>query len=423
MKSITYILVILAVSLFTFTACDRENMDFGNETDAYGQIQLSSMKLSVDVNATPLSRAVSVDASNYIVGIYSKDGSTLISEWKYSEMPEIFQLKVGEYQVIAHSPNADAAAFDEPYCEGSVSFAITKDQVTNLETVKCTLHSIVVTIKYEDAFKELLGEEVNIVVKVNKQDNESLNFTKDETRSGYFRGMETDNVVDVSFLGTIDGEDEVPINKSYSGIAIGSQLIITYVLKDANGDPGSGGEANVALRVDTRCEVKNLDGSVLPNKEPGIEDFPSDGDKEPEKEVPTITGDGFNIANALTVDENLETLNVKLAAPAGLSHVFISIESDNPEFQEAVNLMFELNEENSIFDLAEPKEGTQKDNLNLLKFPIEDAIKEKRTVDFDISGFLSALRGFPGNHKFKIQVVDANEETASATLTLVVPRS
>ena len=265
MKSITYILVMLAVSLFTFTACDRENMDFGNETDAYGQIQLSSMKLSVDVNATPLSRAASVDASNYIVGIYSKDGNTLISEWKYSEMPEIFQLKVGEYQVIAHSPNADAAAFDEPYCEGSVSFAITKDQVTNLETVKCTLHSIVVTIKYEDAFKELLGEEVNIVVKVNKQDNASLKFTKDETRSGYFRGMETDNVVDVSFLGTIDGEDEVPINKSYSGIAIGSQLIITSVLKDANGDPGSGGEANVALRVDTRCEVKNLDGSVLPD--------------------------------------------------------------------------------------------------------------------------------------------------------------
>lgn len=423
MKSITYILVILAVSLFTFTACDRENMDFGTETDAYGQVQLSSMKLFVDVNATPLSRAASVDASNYIVGVYSKDGGTLISEWKYSEMPEIFQLKVGEYQVIAHSPNADAAAFDEPYCEGSVSFAITKDQVTNIETVKCTLHSIMVTIKYEDAFKELLGENVNIAVKVNKLNTELLNFTKDETRSGYFRGMETNNVVDVNFLGTIDGEDEVSIKKSYSGIAIGSQLIITYVLKDANGDPGTGGEANVALRVDTRCEVKNLDGSVLPDKEPEIDDFPSDGDKEPEKEVPTITGDDFNIAKALTVDESLETLNVKLAAPAGLSHVFVSIESDNPEFQEAVNQLFELNEENSVFDLAEPKEGAQKNNLNQLNFPIEDAIKGKTAVDFNISGFLGALRGFPGNHKFKIQVVDANEETASATLTLIVSRS
>ena len=94
------ILAIFVASLFILSACDREKMDFGNESDGYGQIQLSSMQLSVDVNATPLSRAVTVDAGSYIVGIYNEDGTTLISEWKYSDMPEIFQLKVGKYKII-----------------------------------------------------------------------------------------------------------------------------------------------------------------------------------------------------------------------------------------------------------------------------------------------------------------------------------
>lgn len=74
MRKIANILYVLFVSLFILSACDREKMDFGNESDGYGQIQLSSMQLSVDVNATPLSRAVTVDAGSYIVGIYNEDG-------------------------------------------------------------------------------------------------------------------------------------------------------------------------------------------------------------------------------------------------------------------------------------------------------------------------------------------------------------
>ena len=54
MKQLVKILAIFVASLFILSACDREKMDFGNESDGYGQIQLSSMQLSVDVNATPL---------------------------------------------------------------------------------------------------------------------------------------------------------------------------------------------------------------------------------------------------------------------------------------------------------------------------------------------------------------------------------
>ena len=147
------ILAIFVASLFILSACDREKMDFGNESDGYGQIQLSSMQLSVDVNATPLSRAVTVDAGSYIVGIYNEDGTTLISEWKYSDMPEIFQLKVGKYKIIAHSPDGGEPVFDVPYCQGSQSIEIQKDQVTNVAKIECKLHCIMVKIGYTDELK------------------------------------------------------------------------------------------------------------------------------------------------------------------------------------------------------------------------------------------------------------------------------
>lgn len=414
MRKIANILYVLFVSLFILSACDREKMDFGNESDGYGQIQLSSMQLSVDVNATPLSRAVTVDAGSYIVGIYNEDGTTLISEWKYSDMPEIFQLKVGKYKVIAHAPSVDKAVFDEPYCEGSKTFEILKDQVTNIETIKCTLQSIMVTIKYEDAFKELLGETVNVAVKVNKKDNELLNFSKDETRSGYFHGTATDNVVDVNFIGTIDGEDNVPIDKSYAGIAIGSHLIITYILNDANGNPGSGGSAGIKLQVDTRCEVVNIDGSVFPDKEPEIDDFPSGGDETKE---PIITGKGFEIADPHNV-EDLEDVVVNLEAEAGMRNVVVTITSTNKGFENLIcsDELFGSN----TFDLAHPASEEQKAVLEGLDFPIEDEIIGQKNADFAITKFMEPLSGFVGEHKFKITITDSKGNSTSATLTLIV---
>lgn len=415
MRQINYIVYLLAVCLLVLSACDRENLDFGNAPDTYGKVSLASMKLSVNVNSTPSSRIATVDASNYIVGIYRADNGTLISEWKYSEMPEIFLLKVGKYKVIAHAPNTDEAIFDEPYCRGEKSFEILKDQVTNIESVQCTLSCIMVDIQYEEAFRNLLGDEVNIKVIVGK---ESLNFSKDEARSGYFHAASTGNVVDVNFVGTIDGEDNVKITRSYSGIELGSQLTITYSLKDADGDPGTGGSSNIALKVDTRCDVVTLDGSVLPNKEPGIEDFPSDGGgEEPGDDGPIVSGVGFDIKKPQRIPEDLSgDVIVNLAAPGGMQKVEVMIISDNEEFAGLVVGIFESNS----FDLAHPASETQKEMLKTLNFPIENEIINQKNVNFDLTEFMAPLSGFTGTHQFRIKITDTNGAMASEALTLIV---
>ena len=92
----------------SFVSCEREQYlekeENKAEATSEGQINLSSLKLAVDVNANTTTRANTrtIDTQDYIIRIYSREnGNKLIQEWKYSEMPEIFSLKVGSYTVAA----------------------------------------------------------------------------------------------------------------------------------------------------------------------------------------------------------------------------------------------------------------------------------------------------------------------------------
>ena len=377
----TYLL--LTVLIILMSACDRENMDFGKEPNDYGQVNLASMGLSVNVNATPVSRAETVDPSNYIVGIYNAEDETLVSEWKYSELPEIFQLKVGKYKVIAHAPNIDTALFDEPYCEGSKNFEIQKDQITNLETVNCTLNCIMVTIQYDENFRKLLGDEANIKVTVNNK--YSLNFEKDETRAGYFPAEVSGNVIDANFIGELDDELDVPINKSFPNINMGSQLIITYTLRDANGDPGTGGAANPSVEYDVTCDIVELDGSVHPGKEEGIDDFPSGGDKEGTDPTVTSGNKNFDLNTPIDANDYNEEVDgpvvVNLLASRGIKNVIVEITSSDNDFVAAV---VELFCSTSFFFGKPPGEEGHKKKMILLWFPVGDGEKKKKTGTFYI---------------------------------------
>lgn len=417
MNRIVSIIIVLVMSMYILTSCDRENMDLGKESDAYGQVKLASMGLSVNVNATPVSRAETIDPSNYIVGIYNAEDETLVSEWKYSELPEIFQLKVGKYKVIAHAPNVGIAVFDEPYCEGSKSFEIQKDQVTNLETVNCTLNCIMVTIQYDENFKKLLGENVTITVATSEK--HSLKFEKDDTRAGYFPAAASGNVIDAKFIGDLDDELNVPINKSFPNINIGSQLIITYTLRDANGDPGTGGSANPSVKYDVTCDIVELDGSVHSGKEEGIEDFPSGGDSEDTD--PTVTSGNKNFDLNTPIDANAyneETdgpVVVNLLAPRSIKNVIVEITSTDSDFVAAVVELFG----DTSFDLANPPaDEDHKNNLISLGFPVGDEVKTTETVPFNITKFVPLLQVYHGTHQFKITVKDVTNVSATATLTL-----
>ena len=392
-KQISFLLTLFAVVLLA-TACHSEKVDYGISQE--GQLNLSSLQLTPNTDPLVTESRVAAELSDYIVEIYT-EGGDLVNSWKYSEMPEVYTLKVGKYKVVAHAPVTTGAAFDTPYCEGeSKVFEITQDNLTNLGEIACTLHNIKVTVKYADNLKPLLGEDVKVTVKVG---GESLEYGKDETRSGFFH-CEDNNTVDVIFSGTVDGAVE-NVTKSYMDVALGTELIVTYNLIDAVFvDPGTGGTISAGgLKLDATCIPVTIEGFVRPTEDE-ILDFG----------LPSVVGEGFDLSQPVT--DLSQKVVVDLMAPEGAAHIWVEIISDNEDFNNVIRQMFPQNP----FDLAEP--GEAEESLNTLGLPIKDAVIGKDVVVFDVSQFVGLLGGFPGLHQFKLTVEDVNGDTANAILTI-----
>lgn len=396
MKSLQQIQFILLVVLIALTACHSEKVSF--QMDTFGQLKLSSMQVTADTEPLVTASRVSADIKDYLITVYAADGGKL-QEWKYAEMPEIFTLKTGTYKLVAHAPEVTGAAFDTPYCASAEkSFEIRQDEITEIGEVKCTLHNVKVTVKYEDKLMALLGDDVKVTVKVGE---EKLEYTKDETKSGFFHGKAENNVVDVTFQGSVEGEP-VSITKSYAEIELGTELIVTYKYKESvtGIDPGTGGSFHVpGISVDEKLIAVNETGAVLP-EEDEILDFGK----------PAIEGDGFDLSQPVT---NLnQKVVVNLMAPDGIAHVKVEIASENETFAGVIQEMF-----GGPFDLANP--GTLEETLKGLKLPVSEQVINQQLVKFDVTEFMPLLKGeFAGIHRFIIEVVDNNNSSVKATLTV-----
>lgn len=396
MKRLQLISLTVLSMLIALTACHSEKVSF--QMDTFGQLKLSSMQVTADTEPLVTASRVSADINDYLITVYAANGEKL-QEWKYAEMPEIFTLKTGTYKLVAHAPEVTGAAFDTPYCASAEnSFEIRQDEITEIGEVKCTLHNVKVTVKYEDKLMALLGDDVKVTVKVGE---EKLEYTKDETKSGFFHGKAENNVVDVVFQGSVEGEP-VSITKSYAEIALGTELIVTYKYKESvtGIDPGTGGSFHVpGISVDEKLIAVNETGAVLP-EEDEILDFGK----------PAIEGDGFDLSQPVT---NLnQKVVVNLMAPEGIAHVNVEIASENETFAGVIQEMF-----GGPFDLAYP--GTLEETLKGLKLPVSEQVINQQLVKFDVTEFMPLLKGeFAGIHRFIIEVVDNNNSSVKATLTV-----
>lgn len=396
MKRLQLISLTVLSMLIALTACHSEKVSF--QMDTFGQLKLSSMQVTADTEPLVTASRVSADIKDYLITVYAANGEKL-QEWKYAEMPEIFTLKTGAYKLVAHAPEVTGAAFDTPYCASAEkSFEIRQDEITEIGEVKCTLHNVKVTVKYEDKLMALLGDDVKVTVKVGE---EKLEYIKDETKSGFFHGKAENNVVDVVFEGSVEGE-LVSITKSYAEIALGTELIVTYKYKESvtGIDPGTGGSFHTpGISVDEKLIAVNETGAVLP-EEDEILDFGK----------PAIEGDGFDLSQPVT---NLnQKVVVNLMAPDGIAHVKVEIASENETFAGVIQQMF-----GGPFDLAYP--GALEETLKGLKLPVSEQVINQQLVKFDVTEFMPLLKGeFAGIHRFIIEVVDNNNSSVKATLTV-----
>ena len=284
------------------------------------------------------------------------------------------------------------------YADYRRKFEVKKDNVTDVGEIKCKLKSIKVTIEFDQKLKDLI-DEGGVIVNVGE---ETLTFTKDETRSGFFHGNGQTTAVDVEFNAVVEG-DQVNRTESYSGLSDGTELKLTFGLKESvDVNPGEGVEyvSNNLLISDEYKEI-GVSGTFTPDME-----------EIPDVDVMMIKGVGFDI-NGDPLTDFSNGVVVELYAPKGMKDVVVNIDSSNSDFKSTVIGLFDSNE----FSLMD--ENLQ-DDLGRLGLPVKDDILGKKKVIFDISSFMQFLvdDSFAGVHTFGITITDMEDTSMSANLVI-----
>lgn len=430
MKKIFQLLLVVAIAA-GFAACsDNWTPADDLSSDLKGEIRLSSLGVEVSETETEvsrLSRASSVDISNFIVSIVNSTG-TVVDEWKYSEMPGVVTLPVGKYTVKVRSHNVQRAAFDEPLYMGSGEIEIVAGEIKDIESpIVCRLSNIKVSISFSEKLAEMLEDDVEVTVVAN--DAGTLVFTPDETRAGYFEAVTASTTLIATLEGHIKGQTEpISITRTYTDAGAGKHYRISYEIK-VNPDPIPDEEGWIVLSDGTIIDSEVIDETqTVPvdvpedhlgdDDRPGHEypdnpDNPDNPDKpdNPSVEAATFVCHGYSFDTTNTPDASKDG-KVYITCPLGAAHLFVKIETTSADFQAAVSDLMPM-----AFDLADP--GEYAESFSSIGFPVGAGVIGQTDMVFDITSLAPLLSGFPGTHTFTIRVVDQKGNESSKKLTFV----
>lgn len=412
-------MMLALLSLVTLASCSKDD-PFPATPEESAQGQVSLKKMLVDITNEEVVMRSSIDVAEFIVSIEGESG-VVITE-AYKDMPEVVTLPVGNYKVCVKSHEVKDAAWDEPYFYGEQSFKVEKNKVTEVNTVVCRLANVRVTIVIHDLLARKSADDVNVNVLLGE--NTSLDFSKTETRSGYFKYVEGSSTMVATFTGTVQNNYEENF-RTYVDVAPGNHYIITYRLQGPNGDvPDNEGYINHGVNVSASVTSVNMtvnvetEDDILEDDErpeeggEGPIDPPADQDLPTVEAVAPITFDAPNV-----VDANSEvTINVQSHHEDGINEFKVTINS------EMISGLLEAQLGTSELDFINPASETVANFIKELNLVEGDVKGCTDNIEIKITGFMGMLSILgPSSHDFVITVGDANGRTVK-TLTLVIEK-
>ncbi len=415
-----------------FASCgDKWEPDLGTDGTSKGSVSLKTMGVEV-TNPDGTDARATYNLDNFTVAIHRKADDVLVgTEYLFKNLPDIVTLPVGEYYVEVTSGANAKAAFDAPWFAGEKDFSIIDGEITEIGTVVCKLGNIKVTITFTDELKAVAGSESKVTVIAN--DEGSLDFGLNETRSGYFEALEGSSTLVASFTGTINGVVENNIRKIYRDVKAGDHYIIKFGLaKNPDMDEEFGNVDLDGILLDVTHEVENVDNNI--NMDEEVLDGSDRTGKEDTKEEPIVPDDpvdpGINDTIEFTTTPgtlNLTGVNelsefgpgakeakVNMASEYPIANLLVVIDSPAlpAEDLEGMGLAKEM-------DIANPGDCAQGlTDLGLLNPDVE--VKGAKTAEFDITSFMPMLGAIaqPGQlHKFVLTLKDNAGHSKSITLT------
>ncbi len=439
-NKIKYILTTILATVL-LVSCSKDNPDYPNGSgsatkDEIGYLSFEKFNVIADSDLTEdfndgqkrsVTRAeVAVDA--YIIRVMDdKDSIVYTSTYKDAiDLGEDLKLEIGLYKVSATSTDEiPLTAWDTPTFYGERSFVINKNQKTTVDNLVCEVSNIKTTLELSADLKELFKADDEATVPMSvvfKLGEDTMSFSRTETRAAFFKAKEDNNTIKITLKGEYNtaAADETPSyeiitwTQTINNVKAGQWRKVNIKMDNTNS-----GNVRFVIEVETWTYDDEIDVDVvrffsLARYEEEIED-PYDTTTDIGSAILSLGG-GYNINNPINVDKNafvLETntcikpifMYVTPATGVTVKKVEIfSIESDNQALLDKFG-----DEKIQIFPTNE---------LSTDMVISEDANNVVKSVATN-SGMLK-LYSYAGTHKVMIKTVDSENRRSFTELTINV---
>ncbi|MCH5215578.1 MAG: DUF4493 domain-containing protein [Muribaculaceae bacterium] len=265
MKKIYNILAAGAIALMTLNSCDDPYAAY-EETKGEGQLSTKDFVLSVVKEEG--TRAVT-DVNDFTVKVVNVvNGSE--KSWKYSEMPGVITLTIGNYRVEAFNETPQDAAWDAPYYYKDTTITIQKDKMESLGALMCGLCNMKVSVRYDQKLRALLGNDAVVKAFLENNPSKSLDYTLervDAETAGYFKYVEGSKTMVLEFSGSVKGS-KVNTYRVNTEVNPGEHHIVTFGLKDTPGIPGENGYIEGSgMSINTTVTVVKVNNNINPGND------------------------------------------------------------------------------------------------------------------------------------------------------------
>ena len=418
MKLIKSTLLLALTALFAVSCHEGLRIDDSTSHANMGYLSLSALSVELVSDHKPvdgeLSRAeatsrAAVDINTFDCAIYDQSGQTLIKSFKYGARPsEAVELEAGKYIFKMISGEIPGAEFECPIYGLTEPFTIVRKQTTVLDELVCTLQNIQASIRYSADLRAALSNDTTATLTVGSS---SLVFGVDETRSGYFKAEQALNDIDVLVKGMYTQEGKEPaafeFNTTIKNVKAGQYSDIELYVEYS-------GEGNISISVTIDGWV--VDQSIVYDLAKLIsEDVMVDDDDKP---TLTLVGGDIDAEVLLAqtdFDQNgnyTKNLVVDVTSKSAITSLVVDIASTNPTMAAS---LAEYGLSSSI-DLCNA--GAASGALKLMGLPVNDQVKGKTAVTYNITGQMKLLKELVGTHTFTITVTD--EQGGATTKALVI---
>ena len=417
MKTFTKFLSLTAILAMVLCSCNKDNPTYvGNDPEGkenMGYLALGGLNASVMVetentdsseNVADALATRAVDINNFNVVVSDATGAK-VAEYPYSQLPaEPIELYAGTYTVsLSSGEMTSGAEFEQPIYAAEKEVIITRKQTTTVSDIVCKLSNIKVTVAYSaDILEQLDTDYSTMSVALGES---ALSYVIDETRAGYFKAVEAENTLDLTFTCRYKGsEKDIIMTNKIEKVKAAQWRKINVVIQHA-----ADGTATIGIVCDTWTydEEITFDTSASLMEEVLVDDT----------DLPEIVWEGHDLAETFELTDDMfdadgnfiSSINIDITSKSAIQSIVVKASSDNADFTAAYSDILPLESDICAGEVSNAI-------LKMMGYPTD--AKGATTTRIKFASQAEMLKSYEGTHSFEITVIDANGGKSVATLSI-----